>query len=567
MSPDNKQPDTDPPKRRWAGVFFIPLDAFLLFCLAGAWSWRLRDYVLTPAFMALLYGQVLIAGIFIAGTMFSACRLFRQARRLEQWPRLRGRMMVWLLGLLLTLPLLLFPLSAVLWATSDEVSSLSFMQAVRIAIVFIGPLTVYTLTYALVSAWIMRRRRAWRGTSTLRAARAYLSFAEFQLALSLACVFLFYLLYRTVAVQATIALTIAVLAVFTLRSGKIHWWRRLPEWTLLLLFVASLAGATDLFFRMTRPADDFARRHIIYGPEQPAWQAAGSHKIYDLKTDIVHRNLYFTNSRPANTVGRIDLETGEIVVSAQKLRGVEQLAIGPADSGRVYAGRWDGWIVELDARSLEVIAETRAVPAMLDMSGGPWPGSLAFVTEFSPWLYWRRPIDGELDSMLAFMWAPYQVLCSTRLRKCFLSGWLHDWQIAEVTFDERQATGSRSRGLGLFSLGMAFAAEDQRLLISRPLTGCIDVIDTAAFRRIDRLAAPLMVRSLAYAAEADLLFLPDYFTGRIDILRLTTGERVGRLKVGSRVREILWDEARRELFVADRAQIYRFPAAELLLSR
>jgi len=511
-------------------------------------------------------GESLVAGVFMIGTVFSACRLVRQARQLAHWPKLRVRMIVWLLGLVLVAPLLLLPLSAVWWATADGAASLSFMQTVRIAIVFIGPLSIYTLTYALVSAWVMLRRRAWRGTSSLPAARDYFSLAEILLALWLACVFLFYLLYRTVAVQAAVVLALAAPAVLALRGRKLGFRRRLPEWTLAILFVASLAGAGDLLWRMARPVDDFARRHIIYGPEQPAWQAAGSHKIYDLKTDAAHRHLYFTNSRPANTVGRIDLETGEIVVSAQRLGGVEQLATGAADSGRIYAGRWDGWIVELDARRLDVIAERRVEPAMLDMSGGPWPDSLAFITEFSPRLFWRRGADGETDSTFAFMHAPYQVLCSTRLHRCYLSGWLHDWRLAEVTFDERHATAVRRRGLGLFSLGMAFTAEDRQLLIARPLTGCVDVVDTGTLRRTGRLAAPRMVRALAYADPDDLLFLPDYFTGKIDIVRLATGERVGRLQVGSRVREILWDESRRELFVADRAHIYRFPEIEMPLS-
>ena len=293
-----------------------------------------------------------------------------------------------------------------------------------------------------------------------------------------------------------------------------------------------------------------------------------NHAIYDFKIDSRNKLLYFSDKGDPGAVGKVDLTSGITYLSKRIFYGLEQLVLSE-DSKYVYAYNKIGESVvpEIDTTTLEPIRLCKAEGSVtfIDMAATPFPEYLVAIKEYEPRVFWLNKKTCEMKILLTHTWDPYQVICHDKQLKCYISGWFYSATLSEISiFPNRVPENSRHRLLGPFSIGMALDRDNNKLYISRPLVGCIDVIDVITFKRIRRIPCAPMVRAVACAPNLDLLFLPTYFEGVLYIHSISTGKKLGQLHVGKYVREIVWDEVLETLFISDIDTIYSINAGEIL---
>jgi len=296
----------------------------------------------------------------------------------------------------------------------------------------------------------------------------------------------------------------------------------------------------------------------IYGPTSDKGDYRNSPKIYDMKIDDNSRLLYFSESKKGR-IGRINLVTGDTRLSSPDFGGAEQLVL--ADDNKhiaTYLKKNDRKTLLIDAESLQSIWNCPNIGGYMDLTATPFNRILAGVQELEPQLFWISIHDCKEDFIYLKTLFPYQVLCSEKFMACYVSGWFSSMTMTKVELNPISKRPSKAQGLflGPFSIGMTMDERSGKLYVSRPLAGCIDVIDLSSFHRIHRIQCVPMVRAVAYSPEYDLLFLPEYFTGKVEVRKASNGRKILEFQVGPHVREIVWDSMLETLFIADLSNIY-----------
>jgi len=222
----------------------------------------------------------------------------------------------------------------------------------------------------------------------------------------------------------------------------------------------------------------------------------------------------------------------------------------------------DGWLHIFNADSLQPTAQIGGTNLRDVAAVGPGREVWA-ATHGQAGLCRVDPARGAMQCGYAptLPGAPFELFCPGSGYTCYLSDMSGGSRVYSVLIGENAAT-ALSETVGFFSAGLAIDARKRHLFVARPLSGVIDVLGSD-FNPIRSLPAAPMVAHISYAPSLDTLFAPEYFSGKVHAVDAATGRSTTIFHVGTRVRKVLWSESRGELFVMDRARIYRFGREEI----
>lgn len=609
------------PKGRWGRGFGLAFALFFAASLLTADNLAVRDAVHTWVFLGLFYLLSALALLFPLAAAWHLALAILQATRLEltltgtasrftrRFLRKAGKRLAIALGVgAAVVAATAVPLAVVLHNAPRPM----FLRYTLWVGLLGLPLSVLCGLAATGGWWLARRSRGRRWWLDLPAVESFAAVARTVVFLAVAAACFFALLYQPhssrllvlamflpvvwlpfeqwreprrlrYTVPAAFAVVAAALPLVTtsVEADVLFWlgvvaltaraawrWSRGRLWVfrpadvpgdafLMMLATAVLCVAGHVY-QGNFPPDDFALAHAVF---DPGHDGAATHKLYDVKPSVDGPYAFFSDSRPANRVGRIDLTTAKVTLSPPLPDGLEQIVAG---RDRIYGGYWDGGIISLSPETLRREGDCRLDPALIDLAPTFLPGYLAVLHEFVPQLALVATGTCAVSRVSLPTPAPYQTLCNPKDRACYVSGWMHSSLLAAVALsDDGAAIGVRGLRLGPFATGMALDDVGGRLFVTRPLAGAVDVVDLSALRRMKRCRTAPMVRAVAFAPTLNVLIAPEYFSGKVHLIDATSGKHVGGFRLGSQIREVVWDAKSEALLALDRERLYRFSIADL----
>ena len=289
-------------------------------------------------------------------------------------------------------------------------------------------------------------------------------------------------------------------------------------------------------------------------------------KIYDLKINSQKERLYF-NHREHGVIGYINLITNEYKLSDKYFPGSEQLAI--IESEKLIATNSRSLqmgIVIYDISTLKRVKHilTNNDEDFIDIIKSPFGPYLIGIENMVSKVIFIDYKNSQTTRHPIPTLFPYQVVCSTRFRSCFVDGWMSSGTLSKVSigyYDDVIST--QKLFIGPFATGMVIDDEHEKLFVSRPLASCVEVIDMKSLKKIGRIRTGPMVRAIDGAFELDMLFLPEYYSGKVNVHQISTGKKIASFYTGGRVREILWDKQLAKLFIASAETIYSLSKEDL----
>jgi hypothetical protein len=591
--------------------------ALFAVALLGAGSLPVREYLLTYAFLVLVYGFSALLLLFPIVTAFHLARAVAQATRLRQavtaspgrgaptargltvfaavavpalallgvWSAVTGDGRPTFIRYVLLVALVGAPLSAALfvsltlarltarrdpkrrwWLDAPAVASLTWWcyalvgVAVTVAFAFAllyQPYSTRLLAAAMLLPAVALRLDQWNANRRLRLlAPGAMAAAAGALPL------------LTTQHEATLLFWLATLVMVVVIARRIVRSRtvdlRAPGATgdaWLVMLAAGVLCLAAHVYQTNFPADSFAASHRTYNAGHPYWAEGQAPKFYDVKN--VGEETCFTDSRPANRVLCLDAAGLRVTRSPALTDGLEQLAPQPG-SDVLLAGSWGGAVTVLNPSTLEALKTCPTRPGLIDLAAAPGAGRAVYLREFVPAAWFIDTADCRTEPLQLPTRAPYQALCPPAANRCFVSGWMHASALSLIELNpDGKPSGVRPVKIGPFAAGMAYDESGARLFVTRPLAAAIDVLDGKTGRRLARLSTAPLVRDIAYIPELDALAAPEYFSGKTRLLAASDGRRLAEFRLGDQVREISWDGTGGALLAVDRQAVYGIPLESL----
>lgn len=279
----------------------------------------------------------------------------------------------------------------------------------------------------------------------------------------------------------------------------------------------------------------------------------------DLNGNVKHQHDYRECTDPDDIFIKKRKDGDYLVASCRPTPGVEK------STNKIGFFKFNDGSIELDhyCPVPNFMYEVKDIPfsgyiGLLHSMENPFPPNWRY-------FYWMNPDDCELHRMSMDTLRPWGMICPEETHKCYVSGWKSSYTLSEISFSHNgQPLFSRGLDLGFYSLALYYDEENNKLLVTRPLAGTIDVVDVARFQRERRIPITSMARAVAIIQEADLLLVAEFFYGTVYIHRYSTGEELARFEGGKFVRELIWDKQLQELVIVSEYHILLLPWKKMI---
>jgi hypothetical protein len=302
----------------------------------------------------------------------------------------------------------------------------------------------------------------------------------------------------------------------------------------------------------------------VYGPSNESYWPPGEdkpesyHTFYELMSLPSKRRLYFADQK-LYKMGYINISSGKVVLSDRHEHCCDQFALMPGGATVVMDQEFIGDLVSLDGETLAEINRCPDLGDTNDLIMAPDGKRVVAIrgSNATPDVFWIDPLTCREDKIETATLSPYEVLCSTELHKCYVSGWFNSVTLSEINLDSNgEPTPGRSTVIGFWSHGMALDVKNRKLFVARFLAETVDVIDVDEFERILRIKTIPLIRSIVYIREKNWLLVAAYFDGRIAVHDASSGEMLGLFPSGRYIRDMKWDRKLKKVFIGSKHHLF-----------
>jgi len=341
-----------------------------------------------------------------------------------------------------------------------------------------------------------------------------------------------------------------------------------------LLFVMLIGGLTSIANTLSAMRNSSTDMQVIFNWKQVSVDQKKTGAIYDILVDDVFGRLYFSD-KDLMRIGWIDLATNKIFISDTEYKGPERMAIvydkgelvtyqkyGISSSYGAHSGEKPEGVIILDKDTLKLIKRVGGDPPTNMKYDAKWD-RMVYVNElFSRMvvLDMKTQTAKEIDSPGSFRFA-YGIYPISGTNYYFVSYYgVVPW-ISRIELDENgKPVKAEKVFIGIGQMDIAIDVKNNRVFVTKPMNGKIDVISIEPFKKIGTLPAPIWVRAIAYLPEDDIIFGSSFFNGQVWMVNVKTSKVLAKFQLtGGKCRTAGYSSRFKTVYVANESKIYAFP--------